>query len=111
MVLLLKEQTLEAKDLKEFMGKNNYSRSTLYGNVIPKLVYFGLIKKEVVKGKGKPIKLTLSANFSEFFSVKKIYIKIQKEYSCRLCFHSPDQCCLSSNTLDFKICSRLPGEC
>jgi len=65
LTLLLEEQTLETNDLKEFMEKNNYSRSTLYGEVIPKLVYFGLVKKEVIKGKGKPIRLTPSPKFSE----------------------------------------------
>lgn len=64
LTLLLKKQTLETKDLGELIEKHNFSRSTLYGKVIPKLERFGLVKKEVCKGKGKPINLMISGEFA-----------------------------------------------
>ncbi|MCK5140196.1 MAG: hypothetical protein KAQ85_10175, partial [Thermodesulfovibrionia bacterium] len=44
--LVLMKDEIDKIDIREFLVDKNYSRSTLENKVIPKLINFGLIKKD-----------------------------------------------------------------
>lgn len=68
--LLLEKGTLDKTGIKTFLEKNRYSKATLENKVIPKLVRFGLVKREreiqAVLGRGRPLVLTPSLTFSNY---------------------------------------------
>ncbi|MBN2015157.1 MAG: hypothetical protein JW778_08255 [Candidatus Altiarchaeota archaeon] len=68
--LLLKNEVLTKKEISEFLKEKRYSRSTLENKVIPKLVRFGLIKRErELEGalkKGRSLILSESLTFTNY---------------------------------------------
>lgn len=68
---LLKEGTIDSEKISKFLKDNNYSKATLENQIIPKLVSFGLIKRErkqTIKGKGRYQILTDSLVFSNYLA-------------------------------------------
>lgn len=68
--LLLKNEVLTKKEISEFLKQGHYSRSTLENKIIPKLVRFGLIKRErELEGslkKGRSLLLSESLTFTNY---------------------------------------------
>jgi predicted transcriptional regulator len=68
--LLLKKERVTKKEISEFLKDTNYSRSTLENKIIPKLVRFGLIKRErELEGtlkKGRSLILSESLTFTNY---------------------------------------------
>jgi len=64
--LVLERDWVTKKEIKEFLDRNKYSKSTLENKVIPKLVRFGLLKREreITAGMGKGRALILSESLS-----------------------------------------------
>jgi len=58
------------REIGEFLAKNGYSKSTLENKVIPKLVRFGLLKREreitVGMGEGRSLILSESLTFANY---------------------------------------------
>ncbi|MFN3527488.1 MAG: hypothetical protein ACK4YO_00070 [Candidatus Altarchaeaceae archaeon] len=66
---LLKEGKLNSEKISKFLKDNNFSKATLENIIIPKLVNFGLIKREreqTMKGKGRKLILSDSLVFSHY---------------------------------------------
>lgn len=72
--LLLKNEKVTKDEISKFLSENRYSRSTLENKIIPKLVRFGLIKREREiegkLGKGRSLILSDSLTFTNY--LKKI---------------------------------------
>jgi len=72
--LLLKNEKVTKGEISKFLSENRYSRSTLENKIIPKLVRFGLIKRErEIEGrlrKGRSLILSDSLTFTNY--LKKI---------------------------------------
>ncbi len=68
--LLLGQEVVTKKEITEFLKERGYSRSTLENKIIPKLVRFGLIKRErELEGtlrKGRSLILTESLTFTNY---------------------------------------------
>lgn len=68
--LLLKNETVTKKEISKFLKEKKYSRSTLENKIIPKLVRFGLIKRErELEGtlkKGRSLVLSESLTFTNY---------------------------------------------
>jgi len=68
--LILEKDRVTKKDIGEFLRSKGYSRSTLENKVIPKLVRFGLIKREreIKPGlkKGRGLILSESLTFTSY---------------------------------------------
>ncbi len=68
--LLLKNETVTKKEISKFLKEKKYSRSTLENKIIPKLVRFGLIKRErALEGtlkKGRSLVLSESLTFTNY---------------------------------------------
>jgi predicted transcriptional regulator len=68
--LLLKNEVVTKKEISGFLKEKQYSRSTLENKIIPKLVRFGLIKRErALEGglkKGRSLILTESLTFTNY---------------------------------------------
>ncbi|HIE34163.1 MAG TPA: hypothetical protein EYP86_03385 [Candidatus Altiarchaeales archaeon] len=68
--LLLEKDILTKKEIYQFLKETGYSRSTLENRIIPKLVRFGLIKRErELEGrlkKGRSLILRESLTFSNY---------------------------------------------
>ena len=68
--LLLEKDRITQKEIREFLIEHDYSRSTLENKIIPKLVHFGLIKRErEIEGKmrrGRPLILSESLTFTKY---------------------------------------------
>ena len=70
-VLILDNGTITKGDISKFLSSKNYSRSTLENKVIPKLVRFGILKREREiedgqLGKGRSLILSDSLTFSSY---------------------------------------------
>lgn len=72
--ILLKNEKITKDEISKFLSENRYSRSTLENKIIPKLVRFGLIKREREiegrLGKGRSLVLSDSLTFTNY--LKKI---------------------------------------
>lgn len=72
--LLLRNEKVTKDEITKFLSEHKYSRSTLENKIIPKLVKFGLIKREREiegrLGKGRSLILTDSLTFTNY--LKKI---------------------------------------
>ena len=70
--LLLEKESINKEDISRFLSVNRYSRATLENKIIPKLVAFGLIKRErKIEGrmkKGRSLILRDSLTFSNYLS-------------------------------------------
>jgi hypothetical protein len=68
--LVLERDWVTKKEIGEFLRKTGYSKSTLENKVIPKLVRFGLLKREreisAGMGKGRALILSESLTFSNY---------------------------------------------
>jgi len=68
--LLLEREETRKKDISDFLKETGYSRSTLENKIIPKLVRFGLLKREreIEPGlrKGRALILTESLTFTNY---------------------------------------------
>jgi len=68
--VLLERESITKKEISKFLREKNYSRSTLENKIIPKLVRFGLIKRERELvgrlGKGRGLILKESLTFSNY---------------------------------------------
>ncbi len=68
--MVLERDWVTKKDIREFLGQKGHSRSTLENKVIPKLVRFGLLKREreitAGLGKGRALILSDSLTFSNY---------------------------------------------
>jgi len=68
--LLLASEKVTKDEIGKFLKEKNYSRSTLENKVIPKLVHFGLIKREReiegALGKGRSLILSDSLTFTAY---------------------------------------------
>ena len=68
--LLLEKDRVTQKEIRTFLIEHNYSRSTLENKIIPKLVHFGLIKREREiggkLGRGRPLILSESLTFTKY---------------------------------------------
>ncbi len=68
--IVLEKDEVTKKEITEFLNKKQYSRSTLENKIIPKLVRFGLIKRErSLEGtlkKGRSLILTESLTFTNY---------------------------------------------
>lgn len=64
--LILERDWVTKKEIGEFLAKNKYSKSTLENKIIPKLVRFGLLKRqrEITAGMGKGRALILSESLT-----------------------------------------------
>ena len=64
--LVLERDWVTKKEIGNFLEKNKYSKSTLENKIIPKLVRFGLIKREreITSGLGKGRSLILSESLT-----------------------------------------------
>jgi hypothetical protein len=74
-LLVLDKGTVTKDDISKFLSSKSYSRSTLENKIIPKLVRFGLLKREReiedgMLGKGRALILSDSLTFSNY--LKKI---------------------------------------
>lgn len=68
---LLKEGMIDSEKISKFLKDNNYSKATLENIIIPKLVSFGLIKREreqSLKGKSRHLILSDSLIFSNYLA-------------------------------------------
>ena len=69
-LLVLDKDWVTKKEIGEFLAKNNYSKSTLENKIIPKLVRFGLLKRErEITGtmrKGRALILSESLTFTNY---------------------------------------------
>lgn len=66
---LLKDGKLNSEKISKFLKEKNYSKATLENIIIPKLVSFGLIKREreqSIKGKSRKLILSDSLVFSNY---------------------------------------------
>ncbi|MBD3389312.1 MAG: hypothetical protein GF416_09450 [Candidatus Altiarchaeales archaeon] len=70
LALVLERDYVMKKDIKDFLKAKNYSKSTLENKIIPKLVRFGLLKREREitsgLGKGRALILSESLTFSNY---------------------------------------------
>ncbi|MCX6695730.1 MAG: hypothetical protein NTU61_05495, partial [Candidatus Altiarchaeota archaeon] len=69
--LLLSRDVVTKKEIRDFLERTGYSKPTLENKVIPKLVKFGLLKREreVTSGqlgKGRALVLTESLTFTNY---------------------------------------------
>jgi len=68
--LVLDRDWVTKKDIREFLAGHGYSKSTLENKIIPKLVRFGLLKREreitAGLGKGRALILSESLTFSSY---------------------------------------------
>jgi len=68
--LVLERDWVTKKDISKFLKESDYSKSTLENKVIPKLVRFGLIKREreykTGLGKGRALILSESLTFTNY---------------------------------------------
>ncbi|MFH0861349.1 MAG: hypothetical protein V1921_09125 [Candidatus Altiarchaeota archaeon] len=68
--IVLERDWVTKKDISRFLKENGYSRSTLENKIIPKLVRFGLIKREreitAGMGKGRSLILSDSMTFTNY---------------------------------------------
>jgi len=68
--LVLEKEYVSKKEIKDFLDKTGYSKSTLENKVIPKLVRFGLVKRQREirpgLGKGRGLILSESLTFSNY---------------------------------------------
>ncbi|MFC2163038.1 hypothetical protein ACFLRF_05095 [Candidatus Altiarchaeota archaeon] len=68
--LLLTEGMVTKKEIKKFLEENGYSKSTLENKIIPKIVRFGLAKREreykTGLGKSRGLILTPSLTFANY---------------------------------------------
>jgi hypothetical protein len=68
--MVLERDWVTKKEIGEFLSKTGYSKSTLENRVIPKLVRFGLIKREREiegkLGKGRALILSESLTFTTY---------------------------------------------
>ncbi|MFH1297372.1 MAG: hypothetical protein ABIJ04_08890 [Bacteroidota bacterium] len=66
----MEKDWITKKEISKFLKENGYSRSTLENKIIPKLVRFGLIKRErEIKqglGKGRSLILSDSLTFTNY---------------------------------------------
>ncbi len=66
---VLTYEKIGKEEISKFLKENNYSRSTLENKIIPKLVDFGLLKRErepSKSGKGRYLVLSDSLTFSNY---------------------------------------------
>jgi predicted transcriptional regulator len=71
--LILENETVTKDEIGKFLKQKNYSRSTLENKIIPKLVRFGLVKREREiedgnMGKGRSLILSDSLTFANYLS-------------------------------------------
>ncbi len=71
--LVLENETVTKEEIGEFLKQKNYSRSTLENKIIPKLVRFGLLKREREieegsLGKGRSLILSDSLTFTNYLT-------------------------------------------
>jgi predicted transcriptional regulator len=70
--LVLENEKVGKDEIGKFLKEKNYSRSTLENKVIPKLVRFGLLKREREiegsLGKGRSLILSDSLTFTNYLS-------------------------------------------
>ena len=69
--LVLENETVTKDEIGKFLKQKNYSRSTLENKIIPKLVRFGLVKREREiedgkMGKGRSLILSDSLTFTNY---------------------------------------------
>ncbi len=68
--LLLEKEALDKEDISRFLSEGGYSRATLENKIIPKLVSFGLVKRErKIEGrmkKGRSLILRDSLTFTNY---------------------------------------------
>ncbi len=70
--ILLRNEKITKNEISRFLMEKNYSRSTLENKIIPKLVHFGLIKREREIGgkgnleKGRSLILSDSLTFTNY---------------------------------------------
>ncbi|MEM5782223.1 MAG: hypothetical protein QXD43_03455 [Candidatus Aenigmatarchaeota archaeon] len=69
--LVLEKNTLEGKEIAEFVKQNNYSKATFYNKVLLRLKRIGMIKVErktvtINNTKYRPMKVTLSKTFGNY---------------------------------------------
>ncbi|MFH1054656.1 MAG: hypothetical protein V1744_01030 [Candidatus Altiarchaeota archaeon] len=68
--LVLERDWVTKKEIHDFLDRNKYSKSTLENKIIPKLVRFGLLKREreitAGLGKGRALILSDSLTFSNY---------------------------------------------
>ena len=69
-MLVLEKDWVTKKEIRDFLAKKGYSKSTLENKIIPKLVKFGLLKREREiepgMGKGRALILSDSLTFSNY---------------------------------------------
>jgi len=71
--LILENETVTKDGISRFLKQKNYSRSTLENKIIPKMVHFGLVKREREiedgsLGKGRSLILSDSLTFTNYLS-------------------------------------------
>lgn len=70
--LVLENEKVSKDEISKFLKENNYSRSTLENKVIPKVVRFGLVKREREiegsLGKGRTLILSDSLTFTNYLT-------------------------------------------
>ena len=70
LLLVLERDWVTKKEIGEFLSGKGYSKSTLENKVIPKLVRFGLLKREreitAGMGKGRALVLSESMTFANY---------------------------------------------
>ena len=69
--LVLSRGVVTKAEIRDFLGRSGYSKPTLENKVIPKLVKFGLLKREReitsgLLGKGRALILTESLTFTNY---------------------------------------------
>jgi hypothetical protein len=68
--LVLERDWVTKKEIREFLTENGYSKSTLENKIIPKLVRFGLLKREreitAGLGRGRALVLSESLTFTSY---------------------------------------------
>ncbi len=68
--LVLEKDWVTKKEISEFLNEKKYSKSTLENKIIPKLVRFGLLKREreitAGLGKGRALILSESLTFTNY---------------------------------------------
>ncbi|RLI91901.1 MAG: hypothetical protein DRO65_00810, partial [Candidatus Altiarchaeales archaeon] len=70
---LLEKEYVSKKEIRDFLHETGYSRSTLENKIIPKLVRFGILKRErelvgKIDKKRRPLVLRESLTFSSYLS-------------------------------------------
>ncbi len=73
LMLVLENETVTKEEIGKFLGEKNYSRSTLENKIIPKLVRFGLVKREREiedgsLGRGRSLILSDSLTFANYLT-------------------------------------------